>query len=483
MKKIKLLLVAGACVVLSACSPQAPTVHTTDKGTQWEWNEGTIVVKSPERPAGQKSVIGLTAPKMEVVRVGFVGLGMRGPGAVSRFTHIPGTQIVALCDYDPKRAEACQNILKKASMPKAAIYSGETGYEELCKRDDIDLVYIAADWLHHFPIAKCALENGKHVAIEVPSAMNLQECWDLVNLSETTRKHCFILENCCYDWFEMNTLNMAQNGVFGEVIRAQGAYIHNLSDFWDYYWKNGENDKLGWRLEFNMRHRGDVYATHGLGPVAQVLDIHRGDRMKTLVAMDTKAVNGPAYIKKSTGKEVKDFQNGDQTTTLIRTENGKTMLIQHNVMTPRPYSRMYQVVGADGYASKYPIEEYCLRPTQVDSNDVPNHEKLNAHGSVSEDVKKALMAKYKDPIHKELEETAKKVGGHGGMDYIMDYRLVYCLRNGLPLDMDVYDLAEWCCMAELTRLSIENGSAPVEVPDFTRGGWNKVQGYRHAFAE
>ena len=142
MKKIKLLLVAGACVVLSACSPQAPTVHTTDKGTQWEWNEGTIVVKSPERPAGQKSVIGLTAPKMEVVRVGFVGLGMRGPGAVSRFTHIPGTQIVALCDYDPKRAEACQNILKKASMPKAAIYSGETGYEELCKRDDIDLVYI-----------------------------------------------------------------------------------------------------------------------------------------------------------------------------------------------------------------------------------------------------------------------------------------------------------------------------------------------------
>ena len=199
--------------------------------------------------------------------------------------------------------------------------------------------------------------------------------------------------------------------------------------------------------------------------------------------MDTKPVYGPAYIKKKTGKEVKDFQNGDQTSTLIRTENGKTMLIQHNVMTPRPYSRMYQVVGADGYASKYPIEEYCLRPSQVDSNDVPNHEKLNAHGSVSEDVKKALMAKYKDPIHKELEETAKKVGGHGGMDYIMDYRLVYCLRNGLPLDMDVYDLAEWCCMAELTRLSIENGSAPVEIPDFTRGGWNKVQGYKHAFAE
>lgn len=159
------------------------------------------------------------------------------------------------------------------------------------------------------------------------------------------------------------------------------------------------------------------------------------------------------------------------------------MLIQHNVMTPRPYSRMYQLVGTDGYASKYPIEEYCLRPTQVDSKEVPNHENLNAHGSVPEKVKKALMDKYKHPIHIELEETAKKVGGHGGMDYIMDYRLVYCLRNGLPLDMDVYDLAEWCCMAELTRLSIENSSAPVAVPDFTRGGWQKVDGYRHAFVK
>jgi predicted dehydrogenase len=382
MKKIKLLLVAGACVVLSACSPQAPTVHTTDKGTQWEWNEGTIVVKSPERPAGQKSVIGLTAPKMEVVRVGFVGLGMRGPGAVSRFTHIPGTQIVALCDYDPKRAEACQNILKKASMPKAAIYSGETGYEELCKRDDIDLVYIAADWLHHFPIAKCALENGKHVAIEVPSAMNLQECWDLVNLSETTRKHCFILENCCYDWFEMNTLNMAQNGVFGEVIRAQGAYIHNLSDFWDYYWKNGENDKLGWRLEFNMRHRGDVYATHGLGPVAQVLDIHRGDRMKTLTAMDTKSVVGKGLVEAKTGSECTNFRNGDHTTTMIRTENGKNKNIVRKKLTQEEITR--EVVALQDLGHKRLLLE------------AGEHPKYNPIEYILESIKTIYSIKHKN---------------------------------------------------------------------------------------
>ena len=186
MKTFKTLLL-GLCIVMCACSTQTPR-QTNEYGTNWQWENGTIVIETPERPAGQKSVLGLTVPKMEVVRVGFVGLGMRGPGAVERFTHIPGTQVVALCDYEQSRAERCQKYLKKASMPKAAIYSGEKGYEELCKRDDIDLVYIAADWLHHFPVAKYALENGKHVAIEVPSAMNLQQCWDLINMSEKYRK-------------------------------------------------------------------------------------------------------------------------------------------------------------------------------------------------------------------------------------------------------------------------------------------------------
>lgn len=437
-----------------------------------------IQVTTPVRPAGQKDVIELTTPKLETVRVGFIGLGMRGPGAVQRFMHIPGVQIVALCDLIPEQVEKSQKNLKNAGLPEAVTYSGsEDAWKKLCERDDIDLVYIATDWKHHADMGVYAMEHGKHVAIEVPAAMTLDEIWKLINTSEKTRKHCMQLENCVYDFFELTTLNMAQQGVMGEVLHVEGAYIHNLEDFWTAYWNN-------WRMDYNQNHRGDVYATHGMGPACQVLNIHRGDRMKTLVAMDTKAVNGPAFVKKQTGKEVKDFQNGDQTTTLIRTENERTMLIQHNVMTPRPYSRMYQVVGTEGYASKYPMEEYCLRPSQVDAKDVPNHENLNAHGSVPGDVKKALMAKYKSPIlDKELEETAKKVGGHGGMDYLMDYRLVYCLRNGLPLDMDVYDLAEWCCMAELTRLSIENNSAPVAVPDFTRGGWNKVKGYKHAFAK
>lgn len=483
MKKLRFLLSSILLIVFTVSYSQSSSIQVSEKGTRWSWDKGTIVVETPQRPAGQTSVVGLSAPKLATVRVGFVGLGMRGPSAVERFTFIPGVEIVALCDYDPKRAEECQKYLQKASMPKAMIYSGEKGYEALCKRVDIDLVYIATDWLHHFPVAHCAMENNKHVAIEVPSAITLKECWDLVNMSEKTRKHCMILENCCYDWFEMNTLNMAQQGVFGEVIRAQGAYIHNLDEFWDYYWKKGKADKLGWRLEYNMKHRGDVYATHGLGPVAQALDIHRGDRMKTLVAMDTKSVVGKSLVEKRTGKICNGFRNGDHTTTLIRTEKGKVIEIQHNVMTPQPYNRLYQLTGTKGFANKYPIEGYALDATQMKASGMkPKVDNLNSHSFLPEDEAKALAEKFQHPILKKYGEMAKEVGGHGGMDFIMDSRLIYCLQNGLPLDMDVYDLAEWCCLAELGELSMDNNCAAVAFPDFTRGEWNKVKGYKHAYA-
>ena len=241
-----------------------------------------IKVETPARPANQQDVIQLVTPKLETVRVGFIGLGMRGPGAVERWTHIPGTQIVALCDLLPERVEGAQKILEKAGLPKAASYAGdEKAWKKLCERDDIDVVYIATDWKHHADMGVYAMEHGKHVAIEVPAAMTLDEIWKLINTSEKTRKHCMQLENCVYDFFELTSLNMAQQGVFGEVLHVEGAYIHNLEDFWPYYWNN-------WRMDYNQKHRGDVYATHGMGPACQVLNIHRGDRMKTLVAMDTK---------------------------------------------------------------------------------------------------------------------------------------------------------------------------------------------------
>ena len=453
--------------------------------TTWHWDKGTIVVDTPERPADQENVIGLTVPKMDKVRVAFVGLGMRGPGAVKRFAQIPGVEVVALCDYDRARAEKCQKYLRDAGLIPADIYSGENGYEEICKRDDIDLVYVATDWDHHFPVAKSALENDKNVAIEVPSAMNLEQCWELINLSEKNRKHCMILENCCYDWFELDALNMAQQGVFGEVLRAQGAYIHNLDEFWEHYWKNPETDpdKLGWRMKYNMENRGDLYATHGLGPVAQVMDIHRGDRFTTLTAMDTKSVHGKEYVEKKTGKECNNYRNGDHTTTLMRTANGKVVEIQHNVMSPQPYNRLYQLTGTKGFANKYPTQGIAVDAAQLKATgNAPKIDNLTSHGFMPEAEMNALREKYRHPIITKYGELAKKVGGHGGMDFFMDARLVYCLQNGLPLDMDVYDLAEWCSLAELGSLSMDNNSAAVAFPDFTRGHWNDVKGYKHAYA-
>ena len=484
MNKSVILSMAFAAV-MSFCS-LAANAQSLSPSTKWHWNKGKIMIESPERPAGQKDVLGLALPKMKTVRVGFVGLGMRGPSAVEDFCLIPGVEIVALCDYVEARAAKQNETLRKHGLAPAAVYYGEKGYEDLCRRNDIDLVYIATDWEHHAVVAKCAMENGKNVADEVPSAMNLEECWQLIDLAEQKQLNCMILENCCYDWFEMRTLNMAQHGVFGEILHAQGAYIHNLDEFWDYYWKNPNGtdpEQLGWRLKYNRENRGDIYATHGLGPVAQLLDIHRGDRMATLVAMDTKSVHGKELVEAKTGKPCDDFRNGDHTTTLIRTANKKVIELQHDVMNPQPYNRLYQLTGSRGFANKYPVEGYALDSKQLVASGVqPQVDNLSTHSFMPEAEKQALEAKYDHPILKKFGKLAKEVGGHGGMDFIMTARLVYCLQNGLPLDMDVYDLAEWCSIAELGALSMDNDCAPVAFPDFTRGLWNKFKGYRHAYA-
>ena len=469
---------------MALCMGVTAVAQSLSPSTKWHWDKGTMVIETPARPAGQKHVLGLTAPKMETVRVAFVGLGMRGDGAVVRFCRIPGVEIVALCDYEYERAEECQRFLREQGLKPADIYSGEKGYEELCKRPDIDLVYIATDWNHHYPVAKCAMENGKHAAVEVPSVMNLEQCWSLIDLSEKTRLHCFILENCCYDEYEMNALAMAQDGVFGEVIRAEGAYIHALDAFWKSYWKDpNDNDKdnLHWRLKYNKENRGDLYATHGLGPVAQCMDIHRGDRFTTLVAMDTESFFGKDWVGKTTGKECKEFRNGDHTTTLMRTAKGKVIEIQHNVMTPQPYNRLFKLTGTKGYATKYPTPEYALSGEVLQGTGAPKVDNLSAHGFMNAEQKKALEKKYYHPILAKYVEKGRDLG-HGGMDFVMDSRLVYCLQNGLPLDMDVYDMAEWCCLAELGALSMDNNCAAVSFPDFTRGHWNEVKGYKHAFA-
>ena len=453
----KLLSLCSAVLILASCGQKTG---------------GIIETPVPERPAGQQDMIQFAAEPIADVGIGVVGLGMRGSDAVERLSFVPGCHVAAVCDLLQERADASLKYLNDKGL-QAHSYSGEEeSYKALCEDPEVDLVYICTDWLHHVPVALYAMEHGKHVAIEVPSAETLQACWDLVNTSERTRKHCMILENCCYDFFELTALTMAQQGVFGEIIHAEGAYNHNLDPFWKEYWNN-------WRLDFNSKNRGDLYPTHGFGPVCQALDIHRGDRLTTLVAMDTDPFNGPRHAK-AAGMEGA-FKAGDVTMTMLRTEKGKTILIEHDVMTPRPYNRMYQLVGTDGYAEKYPVKGICLRNEGSENVDYQNLEGEKTYRGEELD---ALMARYQSPIlTPELVAKAKEVGGHGGMDFIMDYRLVYCLNNGLPLDMDVYDLAEWCCVSELSSISLENGCAPVAVPDFTRGAWNKIKGFSYAFAK
>lgn len=470
--------IAGILILLLAaasCSTQKAETSVPHK-----IEDGRIILEAPDRAPGQESALLMTCDPIDTVRVGFIGVGMRGESAVHRFTFIDGVKIVALCDLEQDYVSRSQRRLARMNLPAAAEYVGEDAWKELCERDDIDLVYICTPWDTHVPMSVYAMEHGKHVAVEVPAAMSIAECWQLVDTSEKTRKHCMMLENCVYDFFEMTALNMAQQGLFGEIIYAEGAYIHNLDPFWKAYHSN-------WRLRYNATHRGDVYPTHGIGPACQILNIHRGDKMDYLVSMDTKSVHGKTVAEEQLSPEeleelgitADEFANGDHVSTLIRTAKGKQLQIQHNVYTRRPYNRMYSFTGVDGYACKYPVEGFALKTENLSSEGL-DYQNLDGERFVSAEIRAELMEKYRHPIVAEIEAKAKEVGGHGGMDFIMDYRLIYCLRNGLPLDQDVYDAAEWSCLTELSGLSIAYGSMPVEVPDFTRGDWDKIQGYRHA---
>lgn len=399
---------------------------------------------------------GYAAPKIDTVRVGIVGLGMRGPGAVDRLSKIQGVEIKALCDLLPDRVEKAKEMLK--GTPHQPIsYSGNVySWKEMCDREDLDLIYIATPWEWHTPMAVYAMEAGKHAAVEVPAARTLDECWQLVETSERTKKHCMQLENCCYDFFELMTLKMAREGFFGEVVHVEGAYIHDL------LWLNFDKDKgyqNMWRLRENYRD-GNLYPTHGLGPVCQILNINRGDQMDYLTSLSS---NDFQMKKKAEELAQEDLfwaefasknYRGNMNTTMVKTKQGKSIMIQHDVTSPRPYSRLHVVSGTEGYAQKYPQPRVS-----------------KGHAWMKEEEMKELEKKYTPEIVQKVGELAKKVGGHGGMDFMMDWRLIDCLRNGLPLDQDVYDAALWSCISPLSEWSVANRSNSIDVPDFTGGSW------------
>ncbi len=415
--------------------------------------------KNWKRSPGGFNMCGYAAPKINTVRIGIIGLGMRGPDAVKRMSFIEGVQIVALCDKFPDRVKSAQEILVTAGLPRAAEYSGEEGWKALIERADIDLVYTCTPWRLHTPIALYAMKNGKHAATEVPTCVTMEECWAIVEMSEKTRKHCVMLENCCYDFFELLTLNMARNGVFGELVHGEGAYLHNLLDL--NFSKTGYADM--WRLRENASRNGNLYPTHGLGPIAQCMDINRGDQMDYLVSMSSNdfLMGETAKRKAAADPFYQEFSDkhyrGNMNTTVIKTVKGKTIMVQHDVTSPRPYSRIHQLIGTKGIACKWP------EPARIALG--------SAEKWMDETQMKEIEEKYTLPIVKHVGKFAKKVGGHGGMDFIMDWRLIDCLRNGLPLDHDVYDAALWSSIAPLSEQSVASRSKSLDVPDFTRGAW------------
>ncbi|WP_266202385.1 Gfo/Idh/MocA family protein [Pontibacter kalidii] len=428
---------------------------------QQQSNLAQIAQQAKRKHTQQFNMSGYSAPKLDKVRIGFVGLGMRGPGAVYRMSNIEGVEIKALCDLIPERAEKVKKELQErtGTAHNPALYSGkEDSWKEMFERDDLDLIYITTPWDLHTPQAVYAMEHGKHAAVEVPAATSIEECWQLVETSERTKKHCMMLENCCYDFFEILTLNMARQGYFGEIVHGEGAYIHQLLDL--NFDKDGYQNM--WRLRENMTRNGSLYPTHGLGPICQVMNVNRGDVMDYLTSVSTddfqmyeeaqKRAEGDAFYKEF----VQDTYRGNMNTTTIRTKKGRTIMIQHDVTTPRPYSRIHLVSGTKGMARKWPEAKIS-----------------KGHGWLKPEEVKALEEQYTPEIVKKIGEMAKKIGGHGGMDFMMDWRLIDCLRNGLPLDQDVYDAASWTAVGLLSEWSVANRSNSIDVPDFTAGAWEK----------
>ncbi len=404
------------------------------------------------------NMCGYAAPKIETVRIAVVGLGMRGSEAVERLSYIDGVEITALCDKYPDRVAGSQKTLEKMQRPRAKEYSGEEGWKALCESKDVDLVYTPTPWHLHTPIALYAMKNGKHAATEVPAAQTLDECWELVETSEKTKQHCMMLENCCYDFFELLTLNMVRQGLFGEILHAEGAYLHDLSRGWLFN-KKAYADM--WRLKQNIGHNGNLYPTHGLGPISQCMNINRGDKLDHLVSMSGRDFTLNNLAKEMAAKDdfFKEYVDkpyrGNMNITLMRTYKDKTIMVQHDVSTMRPYSRIHLVSGTKGIAQKWPDPEKIAF----------------GHEWIKKEELEDLYKKYSPPIVNHIGAIAKDVGGHGGMDFIMDWRLIDCLRNGLPLDEDVYDAATWSCLVPLSQRSVGKKSRTVDIPDFTRGAW------------
>ncbi|MCK8045932.1 Gfo/Idh/MocA family oxidoreductase [Shewanella sp. 1CM18E] len=412
-----------------------------------------------QKPANQHTVMGLIAPKMDIVRVGFIGVGQRGSGHVKHFCHLEGVEIKAICDTDASVLDKSIEFVEAQGLAKPSRYTGnDNAYKDLLSRDDIDIVIISTPWKWHAPMAIDTMESGKHAFVEVPLALTVEECWQIVDTAERTQKNCMMMENVNYGRDELMVLNMVRQGVFGELLHGEAAYIHELR------WQMKEIDsKTGsWRTGWHTKRNGNLYPTHGLGPVSQYMNINRGDRFDYLTSMSSPALGRALYAEREFPADHQrnqlNYINGDINTSLIKTVKGRTIMVQHDTTTPRPYSRHNLIQGTNGVFAGFPNR------IAIEQGGSGNFHKWDM------DMEN-WYAKYDHPLWLQMGKEAERNGGHGGMDFLMLWRMVYCLRNGEPLDQDVYDGAAWSVVNILSEESVNNRSNSVDFPDFTRGAW------------
>ncbi len=408
-------------------------------------------------PPRDQSMINVPFKRYETVRLAIVGTGFRGRGMLREFLNVQGVQVTALCDIVLEKVLQAKAMVEKAGQKTPALYfKGDRAFEELVKRDDVDFVYIATPWEWHVPPALAGMNAGKHVGVEVPAAYTLADCWKLVQTSERTRRHCMIMENCCYDYDELMVLNMVRAGLLGELVHGECAYNHDLRGI-----LFETRDEGLWRRRHHTLRDSNLYPTHGLGPVANYMNINRGDKFDHLVAMSSGHWGLEAYRKEKLAaddprqKEV--YKCGDYNTAIIKTAKGRTIMLQHNVSTTLQYDRIKLIQGTKGIFRDYPSRVF------IDGHE-GDHDWQNTD---------KFKDKYEHELWRKAGTIAREVGGHGGMDYIMCYRLIECMRSGLVPDMDVYDAAAWSVPGPLSEMSVAKGSTPVKFPDFTRGRWTE----------
>ena len=414
-----------------------------------------------------------SAPKLKTVRVAFIGVGARGTGHARQIATIEGTEVVAISDlYQDlvqRSIDNCKEIGKGERHNEIAMYSGgENKWKLMLKEVKPDAVFISTNWDNHAPMAIEAMNSGAHAFVEVPMATTIEDMWEIINTSEKTRKHCMMMENVNYGRDEMMYLNMCRKGVIGDFLHAEAAYIHELR----FQMEEQKRGTGSWRTHHYAKGRGNLYPTHGLGPVAQYMNLARGDdNFSTLISYSTPALGRKIYAEKNYPSDHKwnklDYKNGDLNTSIIKTNVGRTVMVQWDETSPRPYSRHNLIQGTKGTLAGF--------PTRVALEGGGEGVTKDHHSWAQGKDLEVLYEKYDHPLYKRLGALAKKMGGHGGMDFMMRYRIIECLRNGEPLDQNMYEGCFWSAVTPLSAKSIKYGGAPQRFPDFTRGNWKTTK--------